>query len=312
MAIGGYFELELRRNSHFHAALKLNTARNCLEYILRVRQYRKIFIPYYTCDVLLEPIHKLNLEYEFYHIDENFQPVITKELGVDEAFLYTNYFGFTQKISKLLRLKYPNLIIDNCQAFYADVLEHTDTFYSARKFFGVPDGAYLYTDKMAVSPMPVEISASRFSHLFKRIEGGAEAGYQDFQHNENSLSNLPIREMSAISDRILQNVDYEYVRYKRRENFSYLHAVLKDINWLKLNPEEDIVPMVYPFWSPDRTLRKRLLENRIYVATYWPNVLKWCKEHTLESNWAQYLIPLPIDQRYGPHEMEQIVKIILA
>ena len=137
-------------------------------------------------------------------------------------------------------------------------------------------------------------------------------GYHDFQHNENSLSNLPIRQMSAISDRILQSVDYEYVRNKRRQNFSCLHAVLKDINQLKLNLEEDIVPMVYPFWSLDKTLRKKLLENQIFVATYWLNVLKWCKVNTLENNWAQHLIPLPIDQRYGTQEMEQILKVILA
>ena len=312
MAIGGYFELELHRNTHFHDALKLNTARNCLEYILRVRRYSKIFIPYYTCDALLEPIHKLNLEYEFYHIDENFQPVFTKELRPGEAFLYTNYFGFTQKIARSLRKKIPNLIIDNCQAFYTEALEYTDTFYSARKFFGVPDGAYLYTTKELVSPLAVEISSGRMSHLIERIEASAEMGYHDFQHNENSLSNLPIRQMSAISDRILQSVDYEYVRNKRRQNFSCLHAVLKDINQLKLNLEEDIVPMVYPFWSLDKTLRKKLLENQIFVATYWLNVLKWCKVNTLENNWAQHLIPLPIDQRYGTQEMAQILKVILA
>ncbi len=33
-AIGGYFELELRKGEHYHKdALKLNTARNCFEYV---------------------------------------------------------------------------------------------------------------------------------------------------------------------------------------------------------------------------------------------------------------------------------------
>lgn len=312
MAVGGYFELELHRGTHYHHALELNTARNGLEYILSVKQYSKIFIPYYTCDVLLEPIHKLNLEYEFYHIDENFQPVFNRELGSNEVFLYTNYFGLTQKIVKLLSLRFSNLIVDNCQAFYAEALDHTDTFYSARKFFGVPDGAYLYTNKELTSPLATEISIGRMSHLVERIEMGAEAGYNDFQNNENSLSHLPIRQMSVISERILQSVDYENVRNIRIQNFSHLHSALKDINRLKLNLEEGVVPMVYPFWSTDRTLRKRLIENQIYVATYWPNVLKWCRKNTLENNWAQNLIPLPIDQRYGVNEMEQILKIILA
>ena len=34
-AIGGYFELELSKGEHYHkGALRLNTARNCLESLL--------------------------------------------------------------------------------------------------------------------------------------------------------------------------------------------------------------------------------------------------------------------------------------
>ena len=45
-AIGGYPALELRQGEHYHTgALKLNTARNALEYILRVRGYDKVYIP---------------------------------------------------------------------------------------------------------------------------------------------------------------------------------------------------------------------------------------------------------------------------
>ena len=58
-AIGGYFELELSKGEHYHkGALRLNTARNCLEYIMLARKYAKIYIPYYTCEVMLQPFHK--------------------------------------------------------------------------------------------------------------------------------------------------------------------------------------------------------------------------------------------------------------
>ena len=68
-AIGGYFGLELRDGVHYHEdALRLNTARNCFEYILRVHKYRKVYIPYYTCEVMLEPLKKCGVLYEFYHI----------------------------------------------------------------------------------------------------------------------------------------------------------------------------------------------------------------------------------------------------
>ena len=61
--IGGYFELELIRGEEFHAnAVKLNTGRNSLEYILRVKEYETIYIPHFICDSLLEPIRKLSVK----------------------------------------------------------------------------------------------------------------------------------------------------------------------------------------------------------------------------------------------------------
>ena len=72
--IGGYFELELNKSIDYHRnAIALNTARNALEYILIAKKYQKVYIPYFTCDVILEPFQKLNIAYEFYKIDENFE-----------------------------------------------------------------------------------------------------------------------------------------------------------------------------------------------------------------------------------------------
>ena len=55
--------MELRKGVHQHKdAIRLNTARNSFEYVLRARQYTKVYIPYYTCEVMLEPINKLGIE----------------------------------------------------------------------------------------------------------------------------------------------------------------------------------------------------------------------------------------------------------
>jgi hypothetical protein len=54
-------------------------------------------------------------------------------------------------------------------------------------------------------------------------------------------------------------------------------------------------------------LKQKLIENRIFVATYWPNVFEWCRSKDLEYNLANNLLPLPIDQRYGKEELCYIV-----
>ena len=69
--IGGYFELELPYCFEYHKnAIPLNSGRFCFEYLLRCRKYKKVYIPYYTCDSVIEPVIKLGIDYEFYHIDK--------------------------------------------------------------------------------------------------------------------------------------------------------------------------------------------------------------------------------------------------
>ena len=77
-AIGGYFELELAKGEEYHKdAIRLNTGRNAFEYILRAKAYKKVYLPFYTCDVMLEPIKKLNIKYEFYSIRNNFELLLS-------------------------------------------------------------------------------------------------------------------------------------------------------------------------------------------------------------------------------------------
>ena len=71
-------------------------------------------------------------------------------------------------------------------------------------------------------------------------------------------------------------------------------------------------PLVYPYFTDDSTLKKKLIENKIFVATYWPNVYEWCKEESLEYQFADKIVAIPIDQRYGEEEMEYVIEKILS
>ena len=310
--IGGFFSLELPYGEEYHKdAIRLNTGRNCLEYILKARGYKKVYLPYYTCEVVLEPFKKLGISYEFYYIDLNFEIRDNLTLKADEALLYVNYYGLKQRYVELLAEKVGNrLIIDNTQAFYAMPIAGIDTFYTCRKFFGVPDGAYLYTEKKLNEDLEQDLSFDRMTSLTKRIDVGAEAGYADFREISHRLVGQPIKLMSNLTQRLMQGIDYKTVAKKRRENFQMLHDVFGKKNNLELNLEEDSVPMVYPFFSSDEGLREKLIENKIFVARYWPNVLEWTTKDDIEYYLANQLQPLPIDQRYGENQMKRIIDII--
>lgn len=309
-AIGGYFELELSPSGEYYPnAIALNTARNAFEYILIVRQYKKIFIPYYTCDVILEPLKKLNIDYEFYHINQNLEPVFNyNKITSETGFLYTNYFGLKDKFISKLTIKVSNLIIDNAQSFFSEPINYIDTFYSPRKFFGVSDGAYLFCNKRLKNELEQDESYNRMSHLLIRSDKNAEAGYAEFCNNDNSLTNQSIKKMSNLTHKILGSIDYESLKLKRIQNFNHLHKFLKDRNLLKIEESTTQVPLVYPFWTKDDRLKNKLIDLKIYCATYWPNVREWCKEDCLEVHLTNELIHLPIDQRYTIGHMKKILE----
>jgi hypothetical protein len=310
--IGGYFELELRKGKEFHNnAIRLNTGRNALELILKVKKYKKVFIPYYTCDVILEPFKKLGIEYEFYSINATFEPLFDyNTVKNNEGFLYINYFGLKGSfISKLIG-KCKNLIIDNSQAFFTFPILGIPTFYSCRKFFGVADGAYLYLDDVNTSDMKIDVSLDRVDHLLRRIETGAESGFNDFKNNEYNLIGQPILLMSNLTKSLLNSIDYEAIKKIRRENYFFLNDHLSGLNKLDLSFSEECVPMIYPFLSDIIDLKHKLIENKIFVATYWPNVIRWTNKNSIEYRFASAIIHLPVDQRYSKYEMNLLVKVL--
>ncbi len=312
--IGGYFELELNNGEEYHKnALKLNTGRNAFEYVLLAKKYKKVWLPYYTCDVMLEPLKKNAIDYEFYSLNSTLYPNMNfSKLKKDDVLVYTNYFGLCdQNVEKIVD-KSVNTIIDNSQAFFSNPINETDTFYSPRKFFGVPDGGYLYTNGTLKTELARDYSFTRYEHLVGRIERGPKEFYHSFKENDKKLSQQEIKIMSKSTQRLLENIDYENSKKRRFENFSYLHGKLKHINSFPLVQDNNLSPMVYPLLIPNGAqLKEYLISQNIFVPTYWPNVGDWLNEdNTIEMNLFQNLIALPIDQRYTVNEMKTITDLI--
>lgn len=55
----------------------------------------------------------------------------------------------------------PGTIIDNAQVYFDVPLEGVDTLYTCRKFLGVSDGAFLYTDTLLSKELPLDKSYDR-------------------------------------------------------------------------------------------------------------------------------------------------------
>ena len=318
--IGGYFSLELNDGRELHYnALRLNAGRYALEYILKARKYRKVCIPYYICDSVLQPFKRLNVECEFYHINEQLEPANKLHPADDEAVLYVNYFGLKNSRADTFCYAYKNTILDYTQAFYSekgnkydDKNIQCDTFYSCRKYFGVPDGAYLYTNSYIDEELPQDESFERMTFLTKRIDRSPQEGYADFHANDKGLATVGMCKMSRLTEVMMRSIDYSAKANKRIHNFHVLDKALRENNRFKWAMDYGTVPLVYPYYVEDGAkLRQHLIANEVFCARYWPNVLEWCNPNDWEYELTENLVCIPVDQRYEKDDMDYIVDIIL-
>lgn len=305
--IGGFLELELPGGNSYHQhLLALNSGRAALEYILRVSDYKKVYLPQYHCHVLQTPMKKLGIPFSFYEVNYDFE-FEEFEMEEDAVLLYINYFGMKDDYVRHLSGRYNNLIIDNAQSFFSKPLPGVDTLYSCRKFFGVPDGAYLSTTKQLSYEPEQDQSQERYRHLIGRLDDTASAFYSDYVAVENSFDGEDIKRMSRSTEMLLSAIDYAAVRRKRQQNYALLYDVLQHTNKLSLPAEGDF--LFYPYLS-SAALRRKLIQSKVYIGTYWPGVADASPAGSVAHDLATNLVCIPVDQRYSIADMDSIIKII--
>ncbi len=299
MEIGGYLEFERYHGDEYHKnCLKINTARNCLKYLIEARQIRKLWISRWNCSAVLDTCRDSGIELGYFDLDEEFKPILPSEYKPEDYVYVVNYYG------QLPEVHYEHMIIDNVQAFFQRPSPGIDTIYTCRKFFGVTDGAYLYTDARIGRELEQDVSHPRVEYLAGRFEKSASEFFLAYQDNEERLDSLPLMKMSAFTENILKSIDYEFVRRRREENFTYLSDRLKQYNLLNVNCP--VGPFVYPLLVKNgQKIRKRFQSEKIYIAKLWPNVIEG-KEGELSDN----ILPIPCDQRYGKGQMKWMVNRI--
>lgn len=314
--IGGYFEWEFPANngSFLHSnGVLLNSGRHSLEYILMsLGAIKRLWIPYYTCDVVLQPIERLGIPYSFYRINKDFTLAEEIALSEGEYIIYTNYFGVMDAYCKKMAKRYGNhLILDCAQALFTPRLEGINTFYSPRKFVGIPDGGIAYANTPTSLELPKDHSYDKCAHLLKRHDLTPVDGYNDFKESSHKIALSPLSSMSTLTQKMLLSLDYGAIKERRLTNFTLLHAHLAASNELQISSLDSFsCPMVYLYYTKDSELRKRLISNQVFVATYWPNVFEWTREGEIEYKLSKNIIPIPIDQRYDDRDMMRIVEII--
>ncbi len=289
--------------------LRVNLARHGISIACRDGGYKGVYVPLYICKSVLDTLEADNIPYKLYHINDVMEPDLDT-IEQDYTILIVNYFGISSpSFYDRMQEKYGRVIFDNTQGFFCDPIIKKDIYsiYSPRKFFPVCDGGYVVTESFnRIWDLEEDFSGERAGYILKATEEGTNPLYNKYNEMEEELCKSKVLRMSKLTRYTLSNQDYDKIQDIRKNNFSFLSERLADINQLEIN--EHNPSMVYPLLL-NTDIRKALIQNGVYVSQWWKWVLDNSpNEH--ERKLSRYLLPLPIDQRYGESDMEDIVNII--
>ena len=310
--IGGYIEIDLSGDSRLHqGAIALNSGRNCVAYLALSRGIKKLLLPDYMCDSVSDLCERSGIAYRKYKVTRLLEP--DWDFSVDEGeYLYlVDYYGQMTEVcfQKAIEVSNGRLILDEAQSLFSLPRLGVDTLYSPRKFLGIPDGGYLYTDAPHVSGVPKDKSSEHMHFLLGRYEDAASNYYSEYQENNERFLVEPLKRMSKLTKGLISSIDLERVKTRRLENYRYLAARLDVINELKTRVP--LAPFAYPLLVKNGSdLRKRLIARKMYIPTLWPNVLLDEDAGSDAKHLTENLLPLPVDQRYGCREMNAILSAL--
>lgn len=318
---GGYLELdEYSGEEYYPEAWALNSGRAALRLFIRLKKIRKIYLPAFCCDTVREACAAEGILWEYYSVDKDFRPCLSEEDAGNDWVCLVNFYGvFDDGDMQALMQQYPRLIVDYTHAFFQQPLKGMNVLYSCRKFFGVPDGAYLILGEgegeKIYETLPQDLSFERMHFLLGRFEAGASPFYQEYAQNNDFFANEPIKRMSKLTHNLLRAIDYPRVCGQRTENFAFLHRQLKEKNVLNLPPAIEGA-YAYPFWFngdkiSGKEIRRRLIAQQIYIPMLWPEVCSLEEASPLERQMTENILPLPVDQRYNRGDMEEILRCLL-
>lgn len=302
-------------------------------------------MPAYMCDSVFRPFLHRGWRLVFYSVDRGLETageeILRLALENDPGLVFVHpYFGTDTCRAfrgQLAALKENGALVmeDVTQSYYLNEAGKEADFVvgSLRKWYAVPDGGFVVSDL----PLAEDVLESGDSYARERLvplirkweylrekEKGTDSVKTEerlsvkaeyLKQNRTQEEALDcyqgIRRMSRISAAILSGTDEGAAARRRAENTRILYEKTDGMKrlWPILAREKDTAPLYLPVYAKERDSLQRFLRERgIYAPVLWPigEENKDCLESGEPYIFA-HMLALPVDQRYGAAQMEQIV-----
>lgn len=287
-------------DDHWYAS-----GRAALAAIVRHVRPARVHVPAYICSSVLAAVRDGGAEPVFHAIGEDLLPARVPDPQGSDMVLLVDYFGVrTPMVHALAASLGEHAILDRAHSCFTAPPPQSWSFDSLRKYFGVPDGARVH------APRPIEPPHDRneryvLDHLVLAHAGAQHEGLAAYRRNNALMSTAPHR-MSLVSELLLANTNVDAVRERRTANFKVLHTAFGHRNRLRLDPSEVTGPLHYPLLLERPVDHGRWHAAGIFTPRYWPEVLERCAPGSIEHGLVDRLVALPIDQRYGTEDMNEL------
>lgn len=295
-----------------------------LKYLKSERGVCRILLPDYLCSSVLVSVKKLELEYEFYPIDETLEleeDAFTTLYKSGTAILLINYFGLkdlNKQLNVIRNLDKDAIIIeDDVQAYYEFKKPLGDVdfkFTSLRKTFAVPDGGLVKT-KSSLPIIETPNTFGQYKAAAALLKSMREGNFNDqiylelFEKGESVIDDELESGMSQIAAKLYGSLDEEHMKIRRMNNAQYLVKQLDNIGMKPVLPLKDgYVPLFIPVVLSNRDeVRKRMFQHEVFCPVHWPLEGMELKRGKVM---AETELSLIIDQRYGQTEMDKIIGLL--
>ena len=305
-SIGGEIEVNFKENIFY-----TDSGRSSLRFFLRNIKPKKVLIPDFLCEVIIGVLKEENIEYSFYHINEDLS-INEKSIREDfDVFYMINYFGVIQDISHIEKVIKNKIIIEDNVFFYNFEnrgFEKWFSFNSYRKITNLADGSLIKTnllledlreDKNVFSKY--KYKAKQIKYNFLKFNKENEKKYLDlFEEGEKLLDTQNfIGKISDESIYLLSLYENSKIKEIRKKRFEKLYN-----NFEKYCVNEQ--PKEYSFFviklnNRDK-IRKKLFEYNIFLPVHWPKIL----ENVLYDK----VLSIPLFENYSEEEFDYMVNIL--
>lgn len=298
-----------------------------------------VLMPVYCCHSMVDPFVKAGWAVEYYPLNEDLtvRPEALKallEAVRPMAVLVMNYYGATptDKLVSLVKSLDPDCVciedFSHC-TFSLDLIYYPLVDYyvsSIRKSVGVCDGAVIIgkkpLDESSVMTGPSEFVVDRTvsqwekgRYHYTKDQGMKQAYLARLREQEAALDRFEgVHRISERGMAQLEAVNGAEIRFARQQNMAHILDLLdgkvKSVPGIEKCLEG--APFSFPVLVENRDKIQGVLASEgVYAPVLWPIPEEARAVCPVAADLADRLLSIPIDQRYGYDDIEDIARVVL-